>query len=276
MLEAIFQITTQIMKTIKYLMAVLAIVSSTAAWGQQTENSNNALDGYSECREIAEIALQYMLPTEEAVDSTCYLLGVNYGLMFKGNGFFEEFSQIHLEEFIKGMKDAMEIGEPSVPYGTDEDWAKQFKVSPYDMNTILNEHLDILRAYKKALNTMIGDQFLKENAKRDGVKTTESGLQYILHAEGEGDKVQPEDVVIVNYRGYLLDGREFDSDEEFRFAANQVIKGWTEGLGLIGKGGKITLFIPSHLAYGEKAPRGSIIEPNMLIVFDVELLDIIR
>lgn len=210
------------------------------------------------------------------VDSVSYLLGVNYGLMFKGNGFFDELSQVNMADFKKGLKAAMEAGEPSVPYGIDEEWAKKFDVSPYDMNKVLNEYLAARRAYKMAFNEMLGKKFLAENAKKAGVQVTESGLQYILHAEGEGDKVQPEDKVLVNYKGTLIDGTEFDANDSTEFVANQVIKGWTEGLGLLGKGGKATLYIPGELAYGKNAPRGSVIEPNSTLLFEVEVIDIIK
>jgi FKBP-type peptidyl-prolyl cis-trans isomerase len=144
------------------------------------------------------------------------------------------------------------------------------------MNDIINAYLAARHEYKAKLNEVVGKAFLAENAKASGVKVTESGLQYILHAEGEGAKVMPEDEVLVNYKGTLIDGTEFDANDGIEFKANQVIKGWTEGLGLMGKGGKATLFIPAELAYGENAPRGSVIEPNSTLIFEVEVVDIIR
>ena len=224
----------------------------------------------------ADAEMKKLEISSATVDSVSYLLGVNYGLMFRGNGFFDEISQVNMADFKKGLKDAMEVGEPSMPYGIDEEWAKKFEVSPYDMNKILNEYLAARREYKLALNEMVGKKFLAENAKKAGVQVTESGLQYILHAEGEGEKVQPEDIVLVNYKGTLIDGTEFDANDSTEFVANQVIKGWTEGLGLLGKGGKVSLFIPSELAYGKNAPRGSAIEPNSTLLFEVELIDIIK
>jgi FKBP-type peptidyl-prolyl cis-trans isomerase len=122
----------------------------------------------------------------------------------------------------------------------------------------------------------MGAKFLAENAKKEGVKVTESGLQYVLHAEGEGEKVMPQDRVVVNYKGTLIDGTEFDANDGIEFGVSQVIPGWTEGLGLLGKGGKATFYIPSNLAYGERPPRGSNILPNSTLIFEVEVLDIIR
>jgi FKBP-type peptidyl-prolyl cis-trans isomerase len=83
-------------------------------------------------------------------------------------------------------------------------------------------------------------------------------------------------MVLVNYKGTLLDGTQFDANDSIQFAANRVIKGWTEGLGLLGKGGKATLYIPSKLGYGPRAPYGSPIEPNSILIFEVEVLDIVK
>jgi FKBP-type peptidyl-prolyl cis-trans isomerase len=130
-------------------------------------------------------------------------------------------------------------------------------------------------AYKSKFNLKLGEKFLAKNKSNSNVKETESGLQYIIHAEGEGAKVMPEDRVLVNYKGTLLDGTEFDANDSTEFYANQVIKGWTEGLGLLGKGGKATLYIPGDLAYGERG-AGRDIEPNSTLIFEVEVLDIIR
>ncbi len=348
------------MKAIKCIVTILAVALSATAWGQQNNDQKNAYAGYFECRAIAEYNTHEWTPTQEAIDSTCYLLGVNLGLTLKDNGFFESFEQMNLNEFEEGIKTAISAGEPSVTYGIDHDWASQFKISPYDMspifedfltarkegreipvknswdvcylwgvnygimlqsndffdsiehvnmlefiegldagllsgapastteedtewasnfrispyqmNRVLNDFLAVRREYKKMLNGFTEDYFLIVNAKREGVKETESGLQYILHSEGEGGKVIPTDHVAVNYTGYFLDGTEFDSSQNAEFVANQVIKGWTEGLGLVGVGGKVTLFIPSHLAYGENGIR--LIEPNTLLVFDVEVLSI--
>lgn len=228
-----------------------------------------------------DAAVKALAPSEEKMDSVSYLLGVNYGMMLKGQGFFDQADDLDMNELKKGIEDAFVAGQPEQgpnPYvrHVDSVWAAKFKVSPYEMNDIINAYLGARHEYKAKLNEVVGKTFLAENAKASGVKVTESGLQYILHAEGEGAKVMPEDEVVVNYKGTLIDGTEFDANDGMEFKANQVIKGWTEGLGLMGKGGKATLFIPAELAYGANAPRGSVIEPNSTLIFEVEVVDIIR
>jgi FKBP-type peptidyl-prolyl cis-trans isomerase len=122
-----------------------------------------------------------------------------------------------------------------------------------------------------------GQQFLKENATKEGVKTTPSGLQYKIVKEGTGKSPAATDTVLVHYRGTLLDGTEFDSsykrNEPISFPLNRVIKGWTEGLQLLKEGGKAILYIPSKLAYGENG-AGGIIGPNETLIFEVELLKV--
>ncbi len=119
-------------------------------------------------------------------------------------------------------------------------------------------------------------QFLAENAAREGVTTTASGLQYSIITDAEGDQhPAPTDVVTVDYEGRLLDGQIFDSSIQrgtpATFSLNQVITGWTEGLQLMTPGDKFTFWLPADIAYGENPPQGSIIPPNAVLVFDVEL-----
>ena len=137
------------------------------------------------------------------------------------------------------------------------------------MNEIINGYLTARQEYKAALNHAKEEAFLAENAKNEGVQTTESGLQYKLVSAGADYKVQPQDTVWVSYKGTLLDGTVFDQNDSTRFIANRVIKGWTEGLGLLGEGGEATLYIPAELAYGQRGNRG--IAPNSTLIFDVKV-----
>ncbi|MDO4997574.1 MAG: FKBP-type peptidyl-prolyl cis-trans isomerase [Neisseria sp.] len=123
-------------------------------------------------------------------------------------------------------------------------------------------------------NAEKGKTFLAENAKKAGVKTTASGLQYQVKKEGTGKQPKATDVVSVTYAGRLIDGTEFDSSkgETVSFPLNQVIKGWTEGLQLMKEGGEYTFFIPAELAYGDQGnPR---IPAGSTLIFDVKLVKV--
>lgn len=122
-----------------------------------------------------------------------------------------------------------------------------------------------------------GDKFRAEFAKQEGVKTTKDGLLYKIINEGKGPAIKPTDTVKVHYTGKLPDGKVFDSSVErgspAEFKLNQVVKGWTEGLQLVKKGGKIELVLPPELAYGEQG-AGAVIPPNSTLFFEVEVLDV--
>ncbi len=128
-------------------------------------------------------------------------------------------------------------------------------------------------------NKKAGADFLAENGQRDGVMTTESGLQYEVLTDAEGDKPSADDTVKVHYAGTLIDGTPFDSSydrgEPAQFPLKGVISGWTEGLQLMPVGSKYKFFIPSELAYGEQQ-RGPVIKANSTLVFEVELLEIVK
>lgn len=123
-----------------------------------------------------------------------------------------------------------------------------------------------------------GNAFLAENAKKEGVKTTASGLQYEVIKEGDGAKPKATDEVKVHYHGTLIDGKVFDSSvergEPAEFPLNRVIPGWTEGVQLMSKGSKYRFFIPYDLAYGDRG-AGADIKPYSALIFEVELLDIL-
>lgn len=123
-----------------------------------------------------------------------------------------------------------------------------------------------------------GKAFLDENKKKEGVKETASGLQYKVIAEGEGKPPKPTSTVEVHYRGRLIDGKEFDSsysrNQPAQFPVNGVIPGWTEALQLMKPGAKYELAIPAYLAYGERGNPS--IPPNSVLVFDVELIKVIK
>jgi FKBP-type peptidyl-prolyl cis-trans isomerase len=122
-----------------------------------------------------------------------------------------------------------------------------------------------------------GEKFLQDNAAKEGVVTTASGLQYQVITEGTGKSPQATDTVLVHYCGTLINGNEFDSSykrkEPIEFPLNRVIAGWTEGVQLMKEGAKYRFFIPSKLAYGTQGV-GRDIGPNEALIFDVELLKV--
>jgi FKBP-type peptidyl-prolyl cis-trans isomerase len=133
------------------------------------------------------------------------------------------------------------------------------------------------RTAKASGNVEAGEAFMAANAEKEGVETTESGLQIQIVKAGEGVAPKASDTVVVHYTGTLLDGTEFDSSrtrgQPATFKLSGVIKGWTEGLQHLKAGGQATLVIPPELAYGERG-AGALIGPNQTLIFDVELLEI--
>lgn len=143
----------------------------------------------------------------------------------------------------------------------------------------LNKKMEAKAAERNKSLAAKGEAFLAENAKREGIVVTESGLQYEVITMGEGEKPTAESTVKVHYHGTLIDGTVFDSSvqrgEPIEFPLNGVIKGWTEGLQLMPVGSKFILYIPYQLAYGERG-AGELIGPCEALIFEVELLDIVK
>ena len=206
-----------------------------------------------------------LLPNKTQLDSASYLIGVNFGSWLKGNNFGE----INYDQMLKGIKDWMKAeGTPQ-----DSTFFKQFKVDPNEMNAVLDAFIQKRRAYTGALNAEKGEKYIEQFLKEEGVQQTESGLAYKILEPGNDKKaVADKDTVWVNYKGSLLNGDVFDQNDNISFTLRQVIKGWSEGLKLIGEGGKIQLAIPAELAYGENGNRT--IEPNSTLLFDVDLLKV--
>ena len=220
------------------------------------------------CSSQPDVKVDAELPTAAEVDSVSYLIGVNFGSFLKGNNFAEDLKDLNMAEIKKGMEDFLKAeGDPY-----DPSFGAQFKISLDKMGEILNGFISKKQTYKAALNLAKEKDFLAKNALKANVDTTASGLQYTIIAAGADEKIQPQDTVWVNYKGTLLDGTVFDQNDSTEFVANRVIRGWTEGLGLLGEGGKAVLYIPAELAYGTRGNRG--IEPNSTLIFDVEVLKV--
>jgi FKBP-type peptidyl-prolyl cis-trans isomerase FkpA/FKBP-type peptidyl-prolyl cis-trans isomerase FklB len=194
-----------------------------------------------------------------------YAIGLDIGATLKDMP-----AKLDLPAIYQGMQDTL--------------GGKKLALTPEEVTAIKTEFFQKMQAEqtKKAAeagakNKAEGDKFLEENKKKEGVKTTASGLQYQVLKEGTGAKPKVDDVVTVNYRGTLLDGTVFDDSysrgEPATFQLNQVIPGWTEGLQLMPVGSKYKFWIPSQLGYGERG-AGQKIGPNSVLIFEVELLDI--
>jgi len=190
-----------------------------------------------------------------------YSLGYQIGGDFKRQGV-----EMNAEAVVKGIEDALSGAEPGMPVAEMQETLRALK------QKLVAEQ----RAKKQQTELQYlseGKKFREENAKKEGVVTTESGLQYIMLSEGQGRSPGPTDKVTVNYRGTLIDGKEFDSSykrgKPATFALNGVIKGWSEGLQLMKEGGKAQFFIPPNLAYGDRGPLG-----HKTLIFDVELISI--
>lgn len=197
-------------------------------------------------------------------------LGYSYGyVMGKNNA--ETLKDIDLDAFIQGLKQGAAGQKASL---TDEEMAKA--LTQYKQR---NEAKQLIEFQKTAQeNAKLGETFLAENAKKSGVITTKSGLQYQVLQAGQGNKPRATSKVSVNYEGRLLDGTVFDSSiargQAVDFQVSQVIAGWTEGLQLMQEGAKYRFFIPAKLAYGEIG-AGDAIGPNSTLIFDVELLKVL-
>ncbi len=177
------------------------------------------------------------------------------------------FEGVSLEAALAGIRDAFEGNERQV---SGDDINAAFK--------IIQEKVQQQQAEQAKEMAGEGEAFLAENATREEIHTTESGLQYEVLTEGDGDKPSATDTVRTHYRGTLIDGTEFDSsysrNEPTEFPVNGVIAGWTEALQLMTVGSKWKLYIPYNLAYGERGAGGAI-GPYQALVFEIELLAIV-
>ena len=200
------------------------------------------------------------------VDTTSYLLGVNFGLVIR-----QHFGELDMDMLRKGMNDALNAKEGKP---IDSVFVKQFRIDPSDMNVVIDEFLAARMAYEAALNKEKGDRFRLDYYTSNQADSTSTGLVYKILESGI-DSLKPvsdRDTVVVNYRGTLIDGTIFDEGEGREYALDCVIPGWAEGLKLIGKGGQISLVVPSELGYGTRGPRA--VGPNATILFDLETVEV--
>jgi FKBP-type peptidyl-prolyl cis-trans isomerase FklB len=198
-------------------------------------------------------------------DKVSYAIGVNIGMSLK-----KDSVDVDPAVFLRGLKDAVAAGK--------------LAMTGDEMRTVMTALQSELRKKQEEtmqaageVNKKAGDAFLAENKTKEGVVALPSGLQYKILKEGTGPKPTATDTVVCNYRGTLIDGKEFDSSykrgQPATFPVNGVIKGWTEAVQLMPVGAKWQLFIPGDLAYGNRG-AGPDIGPGTLLIFEVELLSI--
>ncbi|NDV92293.1 FKBP-type peptidyl-prolyl cis-trans isomerase [Alteromonas sp. 345S023] len=205
-----------------------------------------------------------MTDTFNTVESQAsYGIGFQMGQQLQSN----PFDGLALDAVVAGLKDAFGGEAPQVDNDTLRDAFGE-----------IHKRLQAAKEEESKAVIEEGVKFLEENAKRDEVNVTESGLQYEVIAEGEGDSPVAQSTVRVHYHGTLIGGETFDSSYErgqpAEFPVGGVIKGWTEALQLMKVGAKWRLYVPHDLAYGEQG-AGAAIAPYSTLVFDVELLDIL-
>jgi FKBP-type peptidyl-prolyl cis-trans isomerase FklB len=202
---------------------------------------------------------------KDTKDKVSYSIGLDIGGSLKKNKL-----DINTDSLTAGLKDGLSGAKPLM---NDEEVRQVMAQFSKDMQ----EKTNAARQEAAQKNITEGQKFLAENKNKPDVKTTASGLQYKMIKEGSGVPPKATDSVVVNYRGTLIDGTEFDSSykrgEPATFPVNQVIKGWTEALQLMKPGSKYELFIPADLAYGARG-AGADIGPNATLKFEVELLSV--
>ena len=194
------------------------------------------------------------------MDKFSYGLGMGIGQNLLSMGV----KDMNIEDFIKGISDVLSGNKTELTHS--------------EAQKVVNEHFQKLAEEAYAVNRNAGEKFLAENAKKEGVTTLPSGLQYEVIKEGNGKKPSATDRVQCHYEGTLIDGTIFDSSikrgEPAVFGVNQVIRGWVEALQLMQEGAKWRLYIPYDMAYGEHG-AGEMIPPYSALIFDVELIKVL-
>ncbi len=212
------------------------------------------------CEQKEEIQTEASAATTLATDADRF----SYGLgMIVGERVLKQYDDVNYELLIEGMK--------------AQHQAQETLITIEEAAAALTAFAEKQFAEQTEGNKMIGASYLAENAKKEGVMVTDSGLQYSVMTQGDGAKPLATDQVTVHYRGTLIDGTEFDSSysrgEPASFGLNQVIPGWTEGVQLMNVGSKYLFVIPSELGYGERGAGGAI-GPHETLIFEVELIEI--
>lgn len=201
-------------------------------------------------------------------DSVSYSIGYLQGMGLAQEGI----DDLSMNNYLAGLQKALDQEEAEI-----DQMAMQMVIQQYLSDKQAQQAVQ--QAEEAERNRAEGEEFLAENAQRDDVETTDSGLQYRVIEEGDGERPAADDVVEVHYTGTLLNGDEFDSShsrgEPASFPLNGVISGWTEGVQLMSVGSTYEFFIPADLAYGDNPNPQSPIPPGATLIFEIELLDIL-
>lgn len=209
---------------------------------------------------ILRVNLTYELIETEMKDKFSYAIGLGIGQNLMSMGI----KDLNADDFAQAVKDVISMSPTAMSHN--------------EARGIVNEYFEELEKKVNQANIEEGREFLAINAKKAGVVTTESGLQYQVLVKGTGKSPKATDNVRCHYAGTLINGTEFDSsykrNQPADFPLNGVIKGWTEGLQLMQEGAKYRFFIPSDLAYGAQG-AGQDIPPYATLIFDVELIKVL-
>ena len=200
------------------------------------------------------------------MDKVSYALGLGIGQQLSQMGA----SELNIDDFAQAIKDVIAGAELKVQHREAQQIVQDYFAQQ-------EQKINAQRAEQGKAQKEAGEKYLAENAKKEGVITTKSGLQYKVLTEGNGKQPTAKDTVKCHYEGFLIDGTVFDSSvqrgEPATFPLQQVIAGWTEGLQLMKEGAKYRFFIPSRLGYGEGG-AGASIPPFATLIFDVELIQV--
>ena len=240
-----------------YLVVAILLISCNNFYSQKNKKAKKNKE--------TEVSTKLPSPTNK-IDSVSYAIGISIAKSFEA-----EFPEIKLDQFMNGV--SAKLSKEIETLMNDKDAQKVVE------NYFKSKKDASLSQEKEKFSSSIkvGEDFLKENAKRKNIVTLASGLQYEILTKGNGPKPGPTDKVETHYHGTLLDGTVFDSSVErgapISFPVNGVIKGWTEALQLMPVGSKWKLYIPYNLAYGERGSGGAI-APYSTLIFEVELISI--
>ncbi|MDO6489824.1 MULTISPECIES: FKBP-type peptidyl-prolyl cis-trans isomerase [unclassified Cellulophaga] len=247
----------------KLVIAAIALFISTASFAQKKKDLIKEVAALkSEAstlkNELNELKKAKEVNLNDSIHKFSYAFGVEIGSSLKSVGV----QSINYDVFAVALEETLNGEE---------------KITKVDASDLIRKNISEHKEKEAKRLRAEGENFLAKNAKREGIKTTESGLQYEILTPADGTKPTADDKVEVHYEGKLIDGTIFDSSmqrgESIVFGVSQVIKGWTEALQLMSVGSKYRVYIPQELAYGERGAGGQI-PPYAALIFDVELISI--